>query len=167
MPSTVAAQAASGRCASYVLVLLYSLLTHRTRCRLRHSGLVTRSGEQSLRSRGVMPSAMACLHHIQWEDLEIVEHCGSGTFGAVYRASWKSAGVEVAVKKVLALGNEVRRLRLLCRVTCSRDPALPPTHLLCEPCENAALQCALSHEPASLAGVQSIKHISPWQLDEI
>ena len=44
---------------------------------------------------------------ISFEDLEFFECCGGGTFGSVYRAKWKSKDLEVAVKKVLALENEV------------------------------------------------------------
>lgn len=50
---------------------------------------------------------MACLLHIEYDDLELYERCGSGTYGSVYRSFWKSAGTEVAVKKLLTLGKEV------------------------------------------------------------
>ena len=43
---------------------------------------------------------------IGFEDLEFFEKCGGGTFGSVYRAKWKSQNKEVAVKKLLSLGNE-------------------------------------------------------------
>ena len=45
---------------------------------------------------------------IKFEDLEFYECCGGGTFGSVYRAKWKTKDLEVAVKKVLALEDEVR-----------------------------------------------------------
>ena len=40
-------------------------------------------------------------------DLEFYERCGNGAFGCVYRARWVSRDKEVAVKKLLQLGNEV------------------------------------------------------------
>lgn len=43
---------------------------------------------------------------IDFDDLEFFEKCGGGAFGSVYRASWKSQDKEVAVKKLLSLGNE-------------------------------------------------------------
>lgn len=43
---------------------------------------------------------------IGFEDLEFFEKCGGGSFGSVYRAKWKSQDKEVAVKKLLSLGNE-------------------------------------------------------------
>lgn len=43
---------------------------------------------------------------IDFDDLEFFEKCGGGSFGSVYRAKWKSQGKEVAVKKLLSLGNE-------------------------------------------------------------
>lgn len=50
---------------------------------------------------------MSCLFHINFEDLEIRERCGSGTYGSVYRAYWSAKDREVAVKKLISLGNEV------------------------------------------------------------
>ena len=44
----------------------------------------------------------------QSDDLEFHERLGSGSFGTVYRAIWKSANKEVAVKKLLTLGDEAR-----------------------------------------------------------
>ena len=43
---------------------------------------------------------------IGFDDLEFFEKCGRGRFGSVYRANWKSQNKEVAVKKLLSLGNE-------------------------------------------------------------
>ena len=43
---------------------------------------------------------------IDFDDLEFFEKCGGGAFGSVYRARWKSQDKEVAVKKLLSLGNE-------------------------------------------------------------
>jgi hypothetical protein len=40
-------------------------------------------------------------------DLEFYERCGNGAYGCVYRARWVSRDKEVAVKKLLQLGNEV------------------------------------------------------------
>ena len=46
---------------------------------------------------------------IDFDDLEFFERCGGGSFGSVYRARWKSQGKEVAVKKLLTLGNEASK----------------------------------------------------------
>ena len=43
---------------------------------------------------------------IDFDDLEFFEKCGGGAFGSVYRARWKSQDKEVAIKKLLSLGNE-------------------------------------------------------------
>ena len=43
---------------------------------------------------------------IDFDDLEFFERCGAGSFASVYRARWKSREKEVAVKKLLTLGNE-------------------------------------------------------------
>lgn len=50
---------------------------------------------------------------IGFEDLEFFEKCGGGSFGSVYRAKWKSQDKEVAVKKLLSLGNEASVLSML------------------------------------------------------
>ena len=44
---------------------------------------------------------------ILFDDLEFHECIGWGSFGSVFKASWKSKQKEVAVKKVLRLDNEV------------------------------------------------------------
>lgn len=45
---------------------------------------------------------------IDYNDLEIYERCGRGSYGSVYRGLWKSRNKIVAVKKLLNLENEVR-----------------------------------------------------------
>lgn len=49
---------------------------------------------------------------IDFDDLEFFEKCGGGAFGSVYRARWKSQDKEVAVKKLLSLGNEASSFSL-------------------------------------------------------
>lgn len=44
---------------------------------------------------------------LHYEDFEFFEKLGSGSFGSVYRARWKSQNKVVAIKKLLALGEEV------------------------------------------------------------
>lgn len=44
--------------------------------------------------------------HVDISDLEFYERCGNGAYGCVYRARWVSRDKEVAVKKLLQLGNE-------------------------------------------------------------
>ena len=50
---------------------------------------------------------MSCLPQISYEDLDLYERCGSGTYGSVYRAYWKAMEKEVAVKKLLTVDKEV------------------------------------------------------------
>lgn len=45
---------------------------------------------------------------IDYDDLEIYERCGRGSYGSVYRGLWKSRNKIVAVKKLLNLENEVQ-----------------------------------------------------------
>lgn len=42
-----------------------------------------------------------------YDDLEFFEKLGDGSFGSVYRGRWKSQDKEVAIKKILTLGEEV------------------------------------------------------------
>lgn len=48
---------------------------------------------------------------VDFADLHFYERCGGGAFGSVYRANWKSLGLQVAVKKLLVLEKEVSRQR--------------------------------------------------------
>lgn len=50
---------------------------------------------------------------IDFGDLEFFEKCGGGAFGSVYRARWRSQDKEVAVKKLLSLGDEASVLSVL------------------------------------------------------
>lgn len=50
---------------------------------------------------------MSFLLQVSYDDLELYERCGSGTYGSVYRAHWKSMDKEVAVKKLLTVDKEV------------------------------------------------------------
>ena len=43
---------------------------------------------------------------ILYEDIEFLEECGSGSFGSVFRANWKSEEKVVAVKKFGSLGKD-------------------------------------------------------------
>ncbi|XP_070565828.1 mitogen-activated protein kinase kinase kinase 20-like [Ptychodera flava] len=56
---------------------------------------------------------MGTFVEINFDDLEFHERCGTGTFGSVYRATWKSKKKEVAVKKVLHLEKEADVLSVL------------------------------------------------------
>ena len=47
---------------------------------------------------------------IAYEDLEIFERCGKGSFGSVYRSLWKSRNKIVAVKRLLQLEDEAEIL---------------------------------------------------------
>ena len=49
---------------------------------------------------------MARYLEIPFEDLMFHEKCGSGTFGCVFRAWWKSQDMEVAAKKLLMWNHE-------------------------------------------------------------
>ena len=44
---------------------------------------------------------------LSYDDLEFFEKLGDGSFGSVYRGRWKSQDKEVAIKKILTLGEEV------------------------------------------------------------
>lgn len=55
---------------------------------------------------------MNCLLQIDFDDLLLYERCGSGTYGSVYRAYWKSNQQEVAVKKLLTVDKEVVQILL-------------------------------------------------------
>lgn len=44
---------------------------------------------------------------LQYDDFEFFEKLGDGSFGSVYRGWWKSKDKEVAIKKLLVLGDEV------------------------------------------------------------
>ena len=44
---------------------------------------------------------------IEYDDLDLFERCGRGSYGSVYRGLWKSRDKEVAVKKLLQLEEEV------------------------------------------------------------
>lgn len=50
---------------------------------------------------------------LHYEDFEFFEKLGSGSFGSVYRARWKSQNKVVAIKKLLALGEEADVLAVL------------------------------------------------------
>lgn len=50
---------------------------------------------------------------VDFADLHFYERCGGGAFGSVYRASWKSQGLQVAVKKLLVLEKEAQVLSVL------------------------------------------------------
>lgn len=50
------------------------------------------------------------LLEIDFNDLEFYECLSSGTYGTVYRAKWKTPNCIVAVKKVLVLEKEVKRV---------------------------------------------------------
>ncbi|CAH1238993.1 MAP3K20 [Branchiostoma lanceolatum] len=56
---------------------------------------------------------MATFVEIDFNDLEFYERCGGGSYGSVYRALWKSAKLEVAVKRLLVLEKEVEVLSSL------------------------------------------------------
>ncbi|XP_078702996.1 mitogen-activated protein kinase kinase kinase 20-like [Branchiostoma floridae x Branchiostoma belcheri] len=56
---------------------------------------------------------MATFVEIDFTDLEFYERCGGGSYGSVYRALWKSAKLEVAVKRLLVLEKEVEVLSSL------------------------------------------------------
>ncbi len=43
---------------------------------------------------------------IDYDDLEVYEICGRGSYGSVYRALWKSRNKIVAIKKLIHLENE-------------------------------------------------------------
>ena len=43
---------------------------------------------------------------IEYDDLELYEICGRGSYGSVYRALWKSRNKIVAIKKLIHLENE-------------------------------------------------------------
>lgn len=55
---------------------------------------------------------MSCLLQVSYDDLTLYERCGSGTYGSVYRAYWKSMDKEIAVKKLLTVDKEVSRKKL-------------------------------------------------------
>ena len=44
---------------------------------------------------------------LSYDDFEFFEKLGDGSFGSVYRGRWKSQDKVVAIKKILALGEEV------------------------------------------------------------
>ena len=44
---------------------------------------------------------------LAYDDFEFFEKLGDGSFGSVYRGRWKSQDKEVAIKKILTLGEEV------------------------------------------------------------
>lgn len=50
---------------------------------------------------------------VDFADLHFYERCGGGAFGSVYRAKWKSQGLQVAVKKLLVLEKEAQVLSVL------------------------------------------------------
>lgn len=50
---------------------------------------------------------------VDFADLHFYERCGGGAFGSVYRANWKSQGLQVAVKKLLVLEKEAQVLSVL------------------------------------------------------
>ena len=59
----------------------------------------------------VSQATMSCLYEIKFDDLEFLERCGGGSYGSVYRAVWISRNhQEVAVKKLLSLDTEVRKM---------------------------------------------------------
>ena len=51
---------------------------------------------------------MAGLRGIDISELEFYERCGGGSFGSVHRALWIPQKMIVAVKKLLALDEEVK-----------------------------------------------------------
>jgi len=54
---------------------------------------------------------MLGLYEIKYDDLELHERCGGGSYGNVHRAVWISQNrQEVAVKKLLSLDAEVTQL---------------------------------------------------------
>ena len=50
---------------------------------------------------------MAFLKQISGEEIIFHEKCGGGSYGSVYRATWKMYNRQVAVKKLLTLEKEV------------------------------------------------------------
>lgn len=51
---------------------------------------------------------MSCLYEVKFDDLELLERCGRGSYGNVYKAVWLSRKrQQVAVKKLLSLDTEV------------------------------------------------------------
>ena len=50
---------------------------------------------------------MEFLKEISHEELVFHEKCGGGSYGSVYRATWTTHSVQVAVKKLLSLDKEV------------------------------------------------------------
>ncbi|XP_078571960.1 mitogen-activated protein kinase kinase kinase zak-1-like isoform X3 [Branchiostoma floridae x Branchiostoma japonicum] len=80
------------------------------------STLVTKNTKEILSTQQVTngaPVRMATFVEIDFNDLEFYERCGGGSYGSVYRALWKSAKLEVAVKRLLVLEKEVEVLSSL------------------------------------------------------
>uniref|UniRef100_UPI00358FC588 mitogen-activated protein kinase kinase kinase 20-like n=1 Tax=Myxine glutinosa TaxID=7769 RepID=UPI00358FC588 len=57
--------------------------------------------------------AMHSVMKISLHDLEVHEMCGGGSFGSVYRATWKPRALTVAFKKLLSIGREAEVLSVL------------------------------------------------------
>ncbi len=64
------------------------------------------SNEKALSEKQVSEKTATYLE-IEYDDLDLFERCGRGSYGSVYRGLWKSRDKEVAVKKLLQLEEEV------------------------------------------------------------
>ena len=56
-------------------------------------------------------TGMKKAHGIIYSDLDMTEVIGLGGFGVVYRATWKSRRMIVAVKKIITLDSQVMGLK--------------------------------------------------------